>query len=323
MFNRILNHINNQNYSLLYIGVGTAMPDYSMCDNKENHTVITPQNFQQHPLFINRFSGNKIILLIDPRLESPLHILEYYANMGRQIVLSLSINSILSIYTEVNGETSDMIIAVKDSIYWSDQREESYSEHFAFLVNIIMSCMDNNIKVIMQDYSGIDITNTYSRLINIFGKEILFPNVIFDVTYGDGNCMQHIDVDTLKLDKNGNFVQEKFLLLSRLAKINSSNFKRIREERVNLILSELSYKYHRKVGYMGYDIEKINPMFTIYRIEEKHDLTDIERVTQNMLQDISISSHHDMSGMEMFSYITNRSKFIDIMTKITMEPNNI
>jgi hypothetical protein len=303
MANIILQHINN-NYSVLYIGVGCAMPDANIENIK-----TSPETNQQYPVFLDKIPGKKLIFLIDPRLEEPLYLTD-----ERKIELEFELPGNVKIYSGDNIK----IIAVKDNIFWNCMEEEKWVEDYTLLVNIIMRCMDINMKVILQDYTGADTTQLYAKLIPIFNKETLFPNVIFDVTYGDGGCLYHFTPDSLKLTENGDFIQDKFLTMKKLVALNSDNIDHILSHRINIILSELTYKFSRSQSYISYNLKKFEHLFVIYNIECKgvYNIMDIERLLQLLLRDISETFKLELSGDDLFSLIPNRSKFIDVMNRI-------
>jgi hypothetical protein len=92
-----------------------------------------------------------------------------------------------------------------------------------FMTRIVEKCLSNNSKLIVQDFTGRDLAPLYDTLLDIFGKEEMLPNILFDATAGNGDCfIQFVDEDC-SLYPDGSFVNEKYKRLSQVSNGPSNN----------------------------------------------------------------------------------------------------
>ena len=176
-----------------------------------------------------------------------------------------------------------IILAIREHI--------NYEDDFDILDFIVNFVLENRIKMIMQDFSGADITYYYLKLIKKYGKKRMLQNVVFDITQTfDGNCFP--DVEThVPTDSNGNFIQSKY------NEINSENIKYIYWS----MIGNLAYmirnpdKHHYvsikiSVAFVIYDIIDFDFEFNIQQISKLFHIiiTEILRVKEksNMREEI-------------------------------------
>ena len=69
IWHKILTTVAKASCKLVYFGIGSEMND---CHK------ITELNNSQYPCYLNKFEGNKVIILFDSQLETPLKIEKYF-----------------------------------------------------------------------------------------------------------------------------------------------------------------------------------------------------------------------------------------------------
>jgi hypothetical protein len=102
----------------VYLGIGAAMDS---CNQ------LTSMNNQQFPCFLNKIKGNKVVILIDPILETPLKTEQLFQEMGDPLIL-------------VNSEFKD------EKTYFRELRTKSNSVTiFAIIITMMKK---KNVKII-------------------------------------------------------------------------------------------------------------------------------------------------------------------------------
>lgn len=150
VFKILTYNADNFKSEIIYIGVGSA-------NNLE----------QEYPPFLNKYK-KKLIILIDPELEDKL-LLESKFNLNK-ITNNNEIK--FRIFENINLK----IIAINQEFDFNCNIEKT------FLSELISYTIDANTKMIVNDYTGRNIQNSYLEMFDIFSKEKLLSNVIFDIT---------------------------------------------------------------------------------------------------------------------------------------------
>ena len=218
----MLLNILNQPVSALYCGIGSSMANYMWQENANMELVntgykriITDTNNQQDPIFLRKFIGRKTIILIDPELEDNL-----------KFILPLTLVTELSNFRIYTNQQYN-VITIKEYIEYMNSESDNYTADFNFIATIIQSCLQTNTKMILQDLTGRDTTETYYKYINMFGKDNMLNNILFDVTCGNGDCLPEFNETMGSIDMNNSFIQEKFRSLTTISMLGSPLFNSI------------------------------------------------------------------------------------------------
>lgn len=338
MFNwePIFTEASRPNISLIYFGIGSAMtPDaYSQgiedCKN------------QQYPPFLKKYRGRKLIVLFDTNLEEHLAIEKYLEKYNYKYEK----NSVDGITVLQNDEI--IVYAIRESFefytnYYGtpDEIKESATKaswYISNLINLISICLEKKpkTKIIVQDFTGRDITYSYINLFNIFDKTDLLNNVMFDVTQIDGGCYITMNEQQASIDSNENFIQEKYMELKNIK--NSPLFKTILSNRIQYLIYPISSNYVNlrrdrllnseevkecEAASLDYNLKhwKNLLIMKIYNLEFNELNTDreylihiYEQLIIRVLEDIIKSKNTDSSAVkDIFSVIDNRNVFINSM----------
>ena len=293
----IKNSINHTD--VVYIGIGTSMSNYKYQDeehkaNEGYHRIITETNHQQHPIFLNRFQ-KKVIILFDTELENPLKIEQYYAKKGNLLILRSSAPRF-----RVLDNNECIVFAIND--YFEGQ--------INFISMITAECLRVNSKLILQGFTGYDYTYLYSNLLSTFPKEQLLPNVLFDVTCGDGDCLTEFTEFDCSMDNNRNFINENFQTILMCSLVASPFLNKIIDKRLKILINYLTSPH------MGNKIDKkYEYLFQVYDIPftpEAHAVNDLIRA---IIYDIVETRGCEPSIAELLiAMIGDRSKFINKMS---------
>jgi len=144
---------------------------------------------QQYPPFLKDLGNKQVCIHIDPRLESPLSVLSSEASY---------------LITEPDNI---LFIPVKRHFAWDEEEDKG------FIRELCEIAMMRSKRLVVQDYTGRDITGDYP--IRTFGPA-LFPNVIFDVTYKEGDCFPNLIDAEIYRKKSGAFIQPKYQTLNSM-----------------------------------------------------------------------------------------------------------
>ena len=114
-WSNIFDAVAQSSTAVVYLGIGSAMSSYNQ---------VTSTNNQQSPCFLEKIPGKKVIILIDPALESPLKTEEWYQNIGNPLIA-------------VNSETKG------DKIYFRKYQNDSVTvfainKMFNFYIKMFM-----------------------------------------------------------------------------------------------------------------------------------------------------------------------------------------
>ena len=309
IWNEIYDNINNLEFKLVGLFIGCSMDYYSELTNENN---------QQYPCFLNNFDCKKIIILIDPCLEINLKIEEYFLKLEHplQTINKVFINDEIKLRVLKNDNV--MIYAINEPFNYINydwlNKIGSDTEKLYTIINI---CLRNKTKLILQDYSGNDTSYFYADLLTKYNRQDLLNYINMDITQFEGGCRFNINNDMVKLDKNDNFLQEKFSKLSNIK--NSKLFNKIFKFRLDILLYPILY-YHNKLcedPTFEFDklyINKIKLLFIIYDIEYYENVKDVnyyiskfEEIFKIILKDIIIAKDLELSFYDYcLSIIKNR-----------------
>ncbi len=266
------------NTNLVYIAIGSAMGHY-----QENEL----QNNQQYPCFLEKFADNKLIILIDPMLESPLKIEEFFARQNDPLIMTKSIVENDKYVWRIFQNRTTCVVAINSCFYYeirnyyNPQEEKEINStvdtNVSNLINLISICLSkvNKTKIIFQDYSGPDTFNFYSSLLSCFDRDELLNNVLFDVTENESGCFIEMSPELATIDSDGNFVQERF---KKLVQIRSSpKYQLFLNNRVTVMQYPMSFvitKLHESIDFNMSEVHglyKVKQLATLYDISYDSD----------------------------------------------------
>jgi hypothetical protein len=171
-YDDVLATISHCNPALVYVAIG---PSQAFSEPETR----TPQ---QYPPAIAAWPGHKVIILIDPLLETPVHAHELIAAAG---------------HTETTT-----VFEFRSSFCWKNQADAT------FLFSLCEAALDDHgPHVIVQAYTGRDIRDAVP--IDFFGEQLL-TKVLYDMTYSDEGCRPDLSRVNILRDANGHFIQPFF-----------------------------------------------------------------------------------------------------------------
>jgi len=258
IWNEIYNTITDSSINLVCMFIGCSM---------EYYNELTEENNQQYPCFLNKFNGRKLIILIDPYLELNLKIEQYFIQKGNPLFL------INKVYVEdkpiirVFKNNQVIVYALNESINyikapWFPDQEDPDIYKINTIINICVNKSDKT-KLILQDFSGNDTTYFYGELLKTFNRNDILNNINMDVTQDEGGCFIKLNSDMVKLDRDGNFIQEKFINLSEIK--NSENFNKIFKFRIDILLYPIAFYYSKLIESPDHELD-IRNLYKIYII---------------------------------------------------------
>lgn len=239
IYDIILSNLNDFEPQLTYLSVGCALGHYDK---------IAPNQNQQYPFpILNKYEGKKkVIILIDSQLETPLKIEE---------IIKLTLIEKSNIFRMLANE--DTLVFAINSNYYFDNNSNSdikiFELHFNFLKNLITYTICNDSKLIVQNFAGHCIQNSYVIMFDLFPEKKLLNQVIFDVSNSDGNCGFDFDKYPIQYDEKRNFIQTRFKNLVMQKKINPEYFNTLLIKRIDSI----NYSLTRKLRVIRGELESI------------------------------------------------------------------
>jgi len=210
---------------IIYIGVGCA-----------TNIEPTPVTNQQNPMFMEKYAEQKkFYIFFDPVIETPLAL-------ESQIKLNIKYEKDTLRILENNEY---FVVSIKDYFhgynFLSDSFNDIGNEDITFLLELITYVIENNKKMVVQDFSGTNINSPYEKLFTIFPKQNLLNQILFDVTEDDGSCFVDFSKYPICYDNKNNFVQLRYLTLTEIKKSKSPLFAKIAEQRMDIIANNLAY----------------------------------------------------------------------------------
>jgi hypothetical protein len=349
----IIDEIKKIKPSIIYIAVGSAHEN-GADDNKN----------QQHPIFIDnmRKQDEQIVSIqFDPRMESPMTMEGLFIRHGDPLTLIEQINNNDGTLSFSSKEKDKITFGKKQSFFpnetpyfriyknnigyffiindryfneinnYMTEADKLHADYqYAFLTNLIEYVSSNTIKLIMQYYTGYDTTNTYTKLLDIYGYSIL-KHICFDITHDKGGC--YIDLPaTLDTDKDGNFIQYKFMQLIDIKDYSFDKYKNLLTERINLLCYPIALDYinmQKKTEYTLLGENEMSFLKHIYHINIDQTLLSMyEELIFLMITDIIMSLNEDqgiiitllnllqINNLSEIDIGKNRSSFQNTMAKL-------
>ena len=244
-YSYIINEITIFKPDIIYLAVGCAMGNYS---------IINPNNNQQYPLFLEPFTNKKkLIILIDPQLETPLK-LESQINL----IETDSVN-----YFRVLQTDNLIVFAIKKLFYFYHYDKNTLDK--IFLNKIISYSIENKIKTFVQDYTGIYIKHAYLEYLE--DNSDIKKYVIFDVTQDYSGCFVDFSKVVIYYDSEDNFIQPYFLTLVEIKKLSFDTFKIHLNKRIDWV----NFRIFRQIRMINKEIK-----------EDIKDTIDVENILKNL-----------------------------------------
>lgn len=174
-------------YDIIYIASGCALNPINK--NNIDNSIYTQQNLKCLEKYQKR-----LYILIDPELDT--------INLGSSGPELILVESNEHIRVFESQDKNLRILAISNFIH--------YDKDFDVINSICQYVLENKIKMIMQDFTGRDLTYYYIKLIKQFGKKEMLQNIIFDITQMyEGNCYPDVETN-VEIDIDGNFIQSKY-----------------------------------------------------------------------------------------------------------------
>jgi hypothetical protein len=317
IWDEIFNEINL--HDLIFMSIGCSM-------DCEDYNEITEENNQQYPCFLNNFNGSKLIILIDPMLEQKLKIEKYFIQIGKPLVC---INTTFEGVRIFKNKTVT-IYALNEAInyiYYLWINKEKAPDTLK-IYNIVNLCLNNlkNTKFILQDFSGGITTTFYSELLKEFDRDDVLNHINLDVTQNDGGCRFKITRDLVKLNEHGNFIQEKFIELSKIK--NSVLFNTIINFRINTLVYPIAFYYSMLLEDSNYELDIhniyiIKLIASIYNVEydekikvSSYNISKFFKLFEIILKDIIVARELEESLYDYIISIINDRKLLYETIKI-------
>ena len=298
--------------SIVYMAIGSSMKYYVtdplVPSNQTGYTrLLTRENNQQYPIFLGKMRQNKgcTIILFDHYLEDDLKIpLPLYQT---QMVVDQSTNQ--PIFRKLEYEQTT-VFAFRENYDYND---------IHFMTRLVEKCLSINSKLIVQDFTGRDLAPLYDTLLDIFGKEEMLPNILFDVTAGNCDCFIEFVKEDCSLYPDGSFVNEKYKRLSQVS--NEYISRRVFVDRLKVITNEISWIYITKCKNPECDFsfpEKVYYLFTVYDIKKPENENVTERFGQlleHLIRDVtSFQQCEPDVTHNIISVLHDRSTFLHLWT---------
>ena len=315
----IIDEIKKIKPSIIYIAVGSAHEN-GQDDNKN----------QQHPIFIDnmRKQDEQIVSIqFDPHMESPMTMEGLFIRHGDPLTLIEQINNNDETpYFRIYKNNIGYFFIINDRYFneinnYMTEADKLHADYqYAFLTNLIEYVSSNTIKLIMQYYTGYDTTNTYTKLLDIYGYSIL-KHICFDITHDKGGC--YIDLPaTLDTDKDGNFIQYKFMQLIDIKDYSFDKYKNLLTERINLLCYPIALDYinmQKKTEYTLLGENEMSFLKHIYHINIDQTLLSMyEELIFLMITDIIMSLNEDQ---ELIITLLNLLQINDNISDIDIGKN--
>jgi hypothetical protein len=305
--------------SIVLVVIGGSMKYYVTQNdtNVENinngyKRVVTRQNNQQYPIFLEKFrSMNQVIIIFDSELEVDLKIPLPLQEIERVTDLNHNV-----VFRELECDIDDKVTSV-----FAFHENYDY-DNIYFMTRLIEMCLLQQSKLIVQDFTGRDIILMYNDFLPIFGKEVLLPNILFDVTASTGDCLVEFVDEDCSLYPNGTFVNERWRRLIELS-FNTIS-KRVLQERLKVIINEISWIYLIKCKYQESDYtfpKKVYYLFNVYDIPEMTDTTErFGELLFHLIRDV-VAFHKcpPEAANHIISIVHNRSEFLSFMQMLQFE----
>lgn len=316
-YKETMNLLNNTRPDVIYFAVGCFMGHYND---------ISPANNQQNPKFMQKFDGKKkFYIFMDPLLENPLK-LESQINL----VINNSSNNIIQDYVVLENNEYKVVAINKhfyfyNNIHISNTHNQELDQ--LFLYGLVNYAVERNIKLIVQNYSGEDISASYNDIASIFGKERVFKNVLFDVTQNEGGCFVDFNRYPIFYDAKDNFIHPRFFSFVEMKKINKDYYKSMLVKRLNILSWQIARHLRILKGELecdNYDKKHIksiiNDMSMIYSINQDITKENLSNLITLMIIDAAESLD---VPTDVITYITENNFDQKIITNTVSTMKNL
>jgi hypothetical protein len=202
---------------LTYFGIGT-FPRVQSLDK------FIPELDQLIPVFlkdqIERSTDTIRILLIDPQFDRCMDFLHHYFS---STTYDFDYDDSEGFNRWISGNHRIEIIVINmhmrntNGFGHHGQPPEIVNVHDTFLRDFTNLTLQNNSKLIVQDYTGADTRDIFKNIYNMTNnKELFKKKILFDITYGENHC--HIDLTKEKpiYDPHGDFINIILLNIDEL-----------------------------------------------------------------------------------------------------------
>jgi hypothetical protein len=315
IYDTVFSNISNFEPELIYFAVGSALGHYP-------NVHIKPNEHQQYPSILSKYNEQKkVIILMDGGLETPLKMQE---------VVQLLLIEETGIFRMFINDTNDLIVfAIKHHYYFQDSLNEniSFDEHFGFLMNLVTYVMSNDKKLIVQNYSGLFIEDSYAEFFEYFPREQLISRIIFDVSNSQAVCSIDFDKYPINYDEDDNFVQIRFEKLVEQKKYDYEYFKANIFKRINDINGVLTRKLRvirGEIEMFQHENETIKSLYkTLSTVYSEIDFS-AEINEENLIKTIKIILIDIFESLEVDNSILttlvdknlNQSDVIDVLSPL-------
>lgn len=310
VWENIINDIKYCQLDIIYMAIGCGM---------QNYKEVLPSNNQQNPGFLDKFK-RKLYILIDPELETPLKIQSQISGLETTTLDTYRILKNDSIIIHAINECFHYDLSIKYNL------ENNYNEtntNYTFILNMVSIVLERKIKFIFQDYTGNDTTNFYCELMSIYDSNELLKYVNFDVTQQDSGCYINISSDMIRYDKDDNFIQEKFTILSKCK--DSDKLKDIVKIRIDILNYELLWSYNKSLETKSFNFvnqNKIKFLCNIYNIDTHfldyntdllYALDKIKELMVYIIKDLVCALDYEQDMVTyLINNIENKSDFVNM-----------
>jgi hypothetical protein len=147
-----------------------------------------------------------------------------------------------------------------------------------------------------------------------------------DVTQNESGCRFIITPDLVRLDEYGNFIQDKFMELSKIKKSNLFNI--ILKSRIDILLYPIIFYYCKLLENPNHELDiyymhKISIYATVYNIEfdeKTKDSTKFLALIDVILKDIIVAKELEESFYDyIISIFDNRGLLYETMKMLKFE----
>jgi hypothetical protein len=158
---------------------------------------------------------------------------------------------------------------------------------------------------------------------NVFDSNDLLRYVNFDVTQQDSGCYINISSDMIKYDPDGNFIQEKFSVLSKCK--NSDKLKDIVKIRIDILNYELLWSYNKSLETKSFNFvnqNKIKFLCNIYSFDTRfldyntdllYALDKIKELMICIIKDLVYALDYEQDMIKyLVDNIQNKNDFINM-----------
>jgi len=298
--NFITETMNDPLLEVTYFSVGSSLKSY-------DYSIINPLNNQQYPIFLNKFQGKKLIVLVDPLLENKLAVEQLFEDLNDPLVRNNNIEYIKRNNLCVLQNDHITVIALREYFNYEEEDEEHKLNnceyfHHSYLDTIIELTLNNSKKLIVQDFTGRSIVTHYCDLLHKYDRQSVLNNILYDVSNNyDGQCYFEFSMEQALIINNC-FLQPLFMQVRDLH--NDQNYvykqKKLRIEMILLLTS--SNVYNNKTNQ-----NKLKYLSNLYNTNDMHEI---------LLAFINDVAMNEDLEKEIVSNIMNRSKMISLLNSL-------